>query len=245
MKWFSFFFFGFSSLLLTILVLPPMRLVLHPKERFKKHARHFVSLSFRFFIGMMNVIGAVVLKPDNKKAYRCLESKIVVANHPSLLDSVMLISLIPNADSIVAGYLTKSILRGIVRQLYIVNSPNYNDQKEIMDAAIESLKLGNCLLIFPEGTRTHRSKKVTIKKGAARLSLESGCSIVPVNIGGTDKYGLGKKDPWTGFNPTERYIYKINMNEEIHPQLYNGLSKPAAVRALTKDIMAALFPKEK
>ncbi|MCL2294635.1 MAG: 1-acyl-sn-glycerol-3-phosphate acyltransferase [Spirochaetes bacterium] len=179
------------------------------------------------------------LEVENKKSYRQLSSKIIVANHPSILDIVMLISLIPNTDCIVANHLSKGILSGIVRQLYILNS---HDLSDILKACDESLKEGNCLIIFPEGTRTPRSGKITIKKGAARIAIYSGCSIVPLHIGGTDKYGLGKRDPWTGFNPTERYIYRISIKPEIHPEQYKNLSGPAATQALTNDIKASLFP---
>ena len=242
MKWFSFFFFGLSSTILTILILPPMRLFLHPKERFKKYARRFVSASFRFFIGLMHVIGIVNLEPGDRKQYRNLSSKIIVANHPSLLDVVMLISLIPNADCIVNAYLKRNILTGIVRQLYIINS---SDHEAIMKACVESLKLGNCLIIFPEGTRTPRSGKVIVNKGAARVALASGCGIVPVHIGGTDKFGLGKKDPWIGFNTCERYVYRLSMGTEINPEQYRDHPPIAAAQALTKDVYAALFPGKK
>ena len=36
-KWFSFFFFGLISIILLILILPPMRLFLNPRERFRKY----------------------------------------------------------------------------------------------------------------------------------------------------------------------------------------------------------------
>jgi hypothetical protein len=72
--------------------------------------------------------------------------------------------------------------------------------------------------------------------------MACGCAIQTVHIGGTDKYGLGKKDPWAAFNPQERYIYRISRGEEIHPEKYNALSRPAAVRAFTKDIANVLFP---
>ena len=240
-KWFSFFFFGFTSLLLSILILPPMRLLLHPKERFKKYARRFISASFRFFIGLMHVIGTATMKTTDRHLFRNLSSKVIVANHPSLLDVVMLISLIPNADCIVNAYLSHSIVTVIIHQLYIVSSMNY---QEIMDACFESLKQGNCLIIFPEGTRTPRSGKIIPKKGAARIALESGCGIVPVHIGGNDKYGLGKKDPWTAHNHKERYIYLISMGEEISPDKYSSLPKPAAAKALTNEFSSFLFPGE-
>jgi len=241
-KWFSFFIFGTNAVILGILILPLMRLVLHPKTRFQKYGRRFISLFFRLFVLIMTVLGAVKLKPDNRKNYRNLSSRIIVANHPSLLDVVMLISLIPNADCIVNAYLKQHILTAVVKQLYIINS---DDLDSVLHSCTESLKQGNCLLIFPEGTRTPRTGKVILKKGAARLSLLSGFNILPIHIGGTDKYGLGKKDPWTGFNPQERYIYSITMKDEINSEKYKELPMPAAAKSITKDMELSLFPGRK
>ena len=239
-KWFSFFFFGLSAIILATTILPFMRLFIHPGERRRKYARRFVSTSMSFFVSLMHFLGIVNLEVDNRENYRCLSSKVIVANHPSLLDVVMLLSLVPNADCIVNAYLKNNIImKGIVRQLYILSSPDYED---LLRSCTESLNQGNCLIIFPEGTRTPRRGKINVKKGAARFALASGCNIVPVHIGGTDKYGLGKKDPWTGFNPRERYIYNISMGVEINPNKYQNLSMPKAVRVLTREITASIFP---
>ena len=186
----------------------------------------------------MRILGIVDLIPDNKEAYRRLSSKIIVANHPSILDVVMLISLIPNADCIVSGHLQRGILRIIVRQVYIVNSEDLND---ILASCTETLKQGNCLIIFPEGTRTKRYQKNILKKGAARIALASGCNIVPIHIGGTDKFGIGKKDPWTGFNPTEKYTYELTMKDEISPDGYKDLPPPAAAKSITDKIASSVF----
>jgi 1-acyl-sn-glycerol-3-phosphate acyltransferase len=238
MKWFSFFFFGFSSMILIIFFLPPMRLFIHPTEEFKKRARQLVSDSFRFFIWLMHTLKIVDLKAENMETYKRLSSKVIVANHPSLLDVVMLFSLIPNADCIVAGHLNHSIVKGIVCQLYILNSQDFDS---ILKACDKSLKYGNCIVIFPEGTRTPRIGNPVVKRGAARIALSCGCGIIPLHIGGTDKYGLGKKDPWAAFNPCERYVYEIKMGTEILPEKYKNLPKPVAVRALTRDITSSIF----
>ena len=238
-KWLSFFIFGLSSLILGISILPIMRLALRPKERFQKYGRRFISAAMKLFVLIMHGLGIVNLEPDNRENYRHLSSKIIVANHPSLLDVVMLISLIPNADCIVNAYLNYNIITGVVRQLYILGS---RDVEDIFRACTESLKRGNCLIVFPEGTRTPRAGKVIFKKGAARIALATGYSIVPVHIGGTDKYGLGKKDPWIGFNPRERYVYRLSMGAEINPDKYRHLPAPAAAKSLTKEIAKALSP---
>jgi 1-acyl-sn-glycerol-3-phosphate acyltransferase len=232
MKWLSFLIFGLGTLVLAAAVFPVMRLCLHPRERFRGYARPLVSRSLRFFTGLMEFLGVVKLEVDNREAYRGLSSKIIVANHPSLLDVVMLLSLVPNADCIVRGALSRTIVRGIIRQLYIPNSLDFED---LLGACVESLNRGNNIIFFPEGTRTPRGGGMILKKGAFRLALRSGRGIVPVHIGGTDKYGLGKGDPWTAFNPREKYVYRLRMGKEISPEAYAALPPPRALRALAAE----------
>jgi 1-acyl-sn-glycerol-3-phosphate acyltransferase len=233
MKWFSFFIFGLGTLLLVTVIFPGLRLRVHPQERFRAQARRFVSLSFRFFTKFMERLGIVKLEVEDREFFRRLTSKIIVANHPSLLDVVMLISLIPNADCIVRGALAHTIVRGVIRQLYIPNSLDFED---LMAACINSLNQGNNIIFFPEGTRTPRTGEIILKKGASRLALRSGRSVIPVYIGGNDKYGLGKRDPWTAFNHREKYRYHIRRGAEIFPGTYGTMPAPRAVRQLTEDI---------
>jgi 1-acyl-sn-glycerol-3-phosphate acyltransferase len=237
-KWFSFFYFGLSTMLLIIIIFPIMRLCCHPLERFRRTARAFISVSLRFFVFLMRAVGAAKLEVDNREAYQRMESKIVVANHPSLLDIVMLLSLIPNADCIVRANLSRTLVRGVVKQLYIPNSLDWDD---LASLCVESLRQGNCIIIFPEGTRTPRVGQNTWKRGAARLSLISGCGIVPVRIGGNDKYGLGKRDPWPAYNHEEEYLYRITMGKEISPKKYSGITPSIAVRRLNDDIKDAIM----
>jgi len=241
-KWLSFFIFGLISLIGGILVFPIMRIFIHPKIKFQKYGRRATTLFFKVFISIMRFLGIVNLEPDNRENYRRLSSKIIVANHPSLLDVVMLISLIPNADCIVSSNLRNNILSAVVRQLYILNSRELDD---ILNACTETLKQGNCLIIFPEGTRTPRTGRNILRKGSARIALASGCNIVPVQIGGTDKFGLGKKDPWPGFNPREKYIYRLTMKDEINPEKYKDIPAAAAAKQLTDEIETSLFQNKK
>jgi 1-acyl-sn-glycerol-3-phosphate acyltransferase len=215
-----------------------MALFIHPRERFLKAGRCFVSRAFRCFTRFMCFVGIVSLDVDNRDAYRRLSSKIVVANHPSLLDVVMLISLIPNADCIVRDSLKRNVVAGVILRLYILNSL---DLKELAAVCEESLDQGNCIIIFPEGTRTPRSGEMRLKKGAARLSLLSGRGIVPVHIGGTDKWGLGKHDPWTAFNHQDKYVYRIRLQDEISPAAFSRFPYPAAVRRLNEKIREVLL----
>jgi 1-acyl-sn-glycerol-3-phosphate acyltransferase len=237
MKWFSFFVFGLMTITLTVIVLPYLTLTQCAREQIRTHAHRIVSASFRWFCNLMYRIGIVEVDVDDRQKYCNLSSKIIVANHPSLLDVVMILSLVPNADCIVNGYVEHTIVGKIVQKLYILNSKGH---ERLLQECAESLKQGNCLVIFPEGTRTPRSGEMHLKKGAARLALLSGCSIIPVHIGGTDKWGLGKHDPWTAFNHTEKYIYRIRVMDEISPTQYTGLDTPRACRRLNDTIKKAI-----
>jgi len=236
-KWLSFGVFGFGTILLITIAFPLIRLVFHPRRRFQKNARLFVSLSLRFFVGIMNFLGIVELHAGDRSAYRNLKGKIVAANHPSLLDVVMLISLIPNADCIVRNGLSKTIVSGIIRQLYIPN--NLSFERLVADCTA-SLNEGNCVIIFPEGSRTPRTKPPVFKKGTVRISLASQCNIVPVHIGGTDKYGLGKKDPWTAFNSEDKYIYRLCMKPELSPEKYLAEPYTLGVKHYNQELYGVL-----
>lgn len=238
-KWISFFVFGVGSLIIVFVMFPIMRLCIPSRILFQKRGHALVSGSFRLFVAFMSMMGIVRLETDDREAFRRLGGTILVANHPSLLDIVMLISLIPNATCLVSGKrLGNIIMRGIIKQLYIPNTLDFHD---LQIHCAESLARGNCLVIFPEGTRTPRSGAITVKKGAARLALFCGRPIVPCAIGGTDKWGLGRKDPWIAFNHTDRYVYTMRLLPSIHPYEYVALPRPAAVKNMNEDIKDALF----
>ena len=233
-KLFSFFIFGLGSVLISIIAFPVMKLLFPNPKKFRTAGHKVISYLFRFFIMLMTVIGCSYLTTPDRKKFRNLKSKIIVANHPSILDVVMLISLIPNADCIVNAYLSgKNILHIIVRQLYIPTSLSH---EEIMQKCTETLHEGNCLIIFPEGTRSKPGGQHPYKKGAARVALASGCSILPVYMGGNDKRGLRKHDPWLTYNTRNMYHYAAFLKDEISPEPYKDLPEPAAAKRMTQKL---------
>jgi len=134
----SFTLFGLGTIFISIIAFPVMKLFFWKKERFRKAGHHFISFMFRFFVAFMTLIRAAHLSAEDKKKFRSLKSSIVVANHPSLLDVVMLISLIPDADCIVNSYLMgKNIVHIIVSNLYIPTSLPYD---QIMEKCMDSLR---------------------------------------------------------------------------------------------------------
>lgn len=229
-KLFCYAFFGIGSVVLALLVFPWIRVFEHDKEKFQVKAREFVSASFRMFVNVMRLTCSAKIKVDDRKKYRNIHGKIIIANHPSMLDFVYIMSLVPNANCIVKGALANSILAGVVRQCYIVNSLDFDELCELCKQTIDK---GNNVIIFPEGTRSPRHGKNPFKKGAARIAYYAKCGVQPILVGGNDKYGLGKHDPFWSYNHDEEYIYDFTLLPEIKIDEYLELSETIAAKRLT------------
>jgi 1-acyl-sn-glycerol-3-phosphate acyltransferase len=233
MKLFFIFLIGAGSIILAVFVFPWIKVFVHPKKKFQETARKFVSACFRGALFLMNITGIVKIYTADKKKFRSIHSKVIVANHCSILDFVILMSLIPNANCIVRESLRKTPLAGVVTQAYILNS---EDLQTINSLCRETLDMGNNVIIFPEGTRTPRHGNVPYKKGAARVARFSGCDILPVLIAGGDKFGLGKNDPFWSFNHVEPLIYDLQILDEIKIRDYENFSTIVSAKKITEEI---------
>lgn len=226
-------FFGIGAVILGLFVFPFIRIFTLHKKDFGIIARAYVSHTFRLFLGNLNLCRTAVLKVEDKQAFRQIHSKVIIANHPSLLDFVYIMSLVPNSTCIVRGSLTHTPLRGVIKQAYITNTTEFDD------VLVECKKLtdkGCNVIIFPEGTRSPRVGRNSYKKGAARIALYCGCDVQPLFIGGSDKYGLGKHDPLWSYNHVERYLYDIKMLPVISVDQFKGLSETIAAKHLTEEM---------
>jgi 1-acyl-sn-glycerol-3-phosphate acyltransferase len=58
--------------------------------------------------------------------------------------------------------------------------------REALQRAEEVLRRGQCLVLFPEGTRREGGVIENVMEGAAFLSARTGAPVVPIGIGGSD-----------------------------------------------------------
>lgn len=225
--------FGLGAIILAIFVFPFIRLFTLHKKDFGIIARAYVSHTFRVFLRNLHICRTSYLKVEDKQAFRDIHSKVIIANHPSLLDFVYIMSLVPNSTCIVRGGLTHTPLRGVIKQAYITNTTDFDD---VLAECKKLTDKGCNVIVFPEGTRSPRIGRNNYKKGAARIALYCGCDVQPVFIGGSDKYGLGKHDPLWSYNHVEKYVYDIKLLPVISVEQFKDLSEPIAAKHLTEEM---------
>jgi 1-acyl-sn-glycerol-3-phosphate acyltransferase len=63
--------------------------------------------------------------------------------------------------------------------------------EESMETALELLRRGQVVVIFPEGTRIRNGSLARPKRGVGRLALESGAPVIPIAITGSEKARRG------------------------------------------------------
>lgn len=186
--------FGLGGLLSSLTILPLLKYWPGTPEVRIKRVQKAVHMMFRGFVHMLSAAG--VIKLDTKQVERLAnaEAMLVIANHPTLIDVVVLISLMPNAGCIVKqGLWRNPFTRGVVSAAgYIPN----RGAELLLDDCRNVLSRGTNLIIFPEGTRTVLGEQINpFARGAANIALRTGSDILPVLLH-TKPPGLTKQDPW-------------------------------------------------
>ncbi len=147
---------------------------LQPRTWFYQSARRLLA-----------VLCAVLcpLKVVNPQGLQLDAPFILIANHQSLLDPVILAVMLKKHEIRFIGKreLTKNrILNWIFKRLHMIAVTRHMSDMSAMRAAGEALKQGHVLGIFPEGTRRFGKAMETIESGVSFLALRSGAPLLPV-----------------------------------------------------------------
>ncbi len=226
----SFVLFGLGSLALAGLVFPILRRLPGGSREREFRCQRAVHRCFRFFVRFMTVLGVIEVELRGADLLR-EPGQLIVANHPTLLDVVLLIALIPQADCVVkAEAWSNPFMRGAVTGAgYLRN--DLGDR--LIDVCAEHLRAGRSLLLFPGGTRSPKGEIGSLRRGAAHIALRSGLPLRPIFIGCEPTF-LMRGQKWHEI-PERRPHYTVECGEIIDPDLLflEGLKRGSAARVIT------------
>ncbi len=164
------------TLVLTVFLWPlPL-----PTRRKRTFTRGAISNAARLYVRTLRLLG--VLTFEFRQIRRLVQpGQLVVANHPTLLDAVLLMSVMPNAIFIMKAAVARNpFMLGLAWLAGYL--PNSIHGQTFIDRTTQVLRQGQTLVIFPEGTRTVGAEPGAFQRGVAHIALGVGCRIVPVVI---------------------------------------------------------------
>jgi 1-acyl-sn-glycerol-3-phosphate acyltransferase len=201
---FGFALFSCGGLFLATCVFPLFFLL--PQKNRSIRVRWCIHKSFSGFLGVLQCLGVMRLEVLGREHLLNRSGVLILANHPTLLDVVALIALIPNASCVVKQALWDNFfLGGVVRAAEYLS----NAQSDLLiDACVQDIQQGRPLVIFPEGTRTV-DMPLRFQRGASYVALRGASLVQPVLIQ-CDPVTLGKGVPWYRI-PCRRFRLRLTV----------------------------------
>ncbi|MCP8900137.1 lysophospholipid acyltransferase family protein [Gilvimarinus xylanilyticus] len=224
--------FSFLALAQSVLVFPVIYAL--PGERGAKAARvrALQQFSFARFVALMEWLGLIRVHLHNRQLLERAGGHLVIANHPTLIDVVILFSLLPRANCVVKGALWRNLyIRGVMLAGGFISNASGD---ELLTGCRQALDDGQAVLIFPEGSRSVPGQALQFKRGAANVAVRTDAPLLTVFIT-CRPLTLVKGEPWYRIPPRKAHI-DVFFYECLEPRalLEQYDDKPRAARLLTR-----------
>ena len=229
----SFTLFGLGGLLLGLIVIPILIVLPGGPSRRRLRSRALVQRSFLLFMRFMRVSG--VLDFDFRRTQGLgRPGQLIVANHPTLIDVVMILAYTPIATCVVKASLMRNVFMRVVLRAagFIPNVP----VDEMIERAAAALDDGECLVMFPEGTRSRPGESLVFNRGAAAVAVRAAKALTPVFIT-CEPSLLAKGVPWYRV-PDRQPLLIAWVGDDLDLSRYREMPAPRASRELNAALQA-------
>ncbi len=229
--------FGMGGLVLSMFVFPLIFITIHSNTRRQRVSRLVIYWAFGIFLNLMRMLGLISFQIEGaEKLTR--KGVLIIANHPSLIDVVFLMSFIKDVNCIVKQSLIRNLF---VRSPMLAARYIANENPEAMiNNSVKVLKNNESLIVFPEGTRSVPGVSPKFYRGAAHIAYLAKCPVVPVTIH-CDGSGLSKAEPWYHI-PKHRIHFAFRVGQDIPPLQNASRSTIIGVREINQTLMAHFNP---
>ncbi len=186
---FSFSYFVFGSMLLTMLGI--FLIKLNPFNKEKSKLIYHTILS-KFAWSLMYIMANVKKRLVNPLKEDFSKPAIIICNHQSFLDILMTIMLHPKLILFTNNWVWNSPVFGAVVRMADYY-PVSNGAEESVDKIAARVKQGYSVVVFPEGTRSADGNMKRFHKGAFFLAERLQVDLLPIVIHGSG-YTMSKSD---------------------------------------------------
>ena len=227
--------FGIGAVIMNFLIFPVAKIFLN-EDKFILFCSDFIHNIWRFFVWLLVLLRIIKLDIKNRQEIEGIRNKVIVSTHPSFIDVVILISLIPRTTCFAKRALAHNpILNNIIKSIFIT------DDVEIEELKTETKKMldtGFNVIIFPTGMRHRRDEFLKIKKGASLIALNAGKNIVPVKMYTSEDFLFINQPFYAAGKKT--VTFEIEAGKEIDISPLDSETEIAAKKHITDKIKQAL-----
>lgn len=161
-------------------------------------SRFWPSLRDRFNDGTQLILRAYIhrlpflrLEVDQSRRISSDGCLVLVMNHQSFLDPIVMLSLEPRLSGPARGYMFRvPIVRSVLKlgRFFLSDSGEPAPLGRMRQGVEEALDRRGTLLFYPEGSRTRTGEIGDFRHGAFRMAVEFQLPIQPVVSDGLDRY---------------------------------------------------------
>jgi 1-acyl-sn-glycerol-3-phosphate acyltransferase len=208
-----------GGVLLAVIAFPSIDFLTPEASQRRERYHALMRWAFRAFVGMLAGLRVIEIKIDDPVALRGSKGVIVIANHPTLIDIVLLSAFIPRAQCIVKRELWDSPFLGrLIRGSGYI--PNDLEPEALVSACRAALADGRSLIVFPEGTRSRPGMPLRFHRGFAHLATLLGADIQLALISCAPPT-LAKGEKWWAI-PSRRPHFRVSPAGWIRAASWQG-----------------------
>lgn len=225
--------FAAIGAVISVLIVPACWLFVRNPVHRAQAVRRFVYQLMSNYVRSMRALRLIDLEISGLDAAPAPGS-LIVANHPSLIDALILLGHVKGAvvvakRSLQVNFFTAGGIRGAD---YVVNA----DPRSLIEECRARIAAGESLILFPECTRTADDGVIRLQRGAAHIAVRARCPVIPVTIEFSEPL-LTKNSRWW-LAPKVRPSVRVVGHAAIDPSqfLHGARSVSIAARQLTEHL---------
>lgn len=190
-----------------------------------KHKKLFMHYCMMYACrGIVYSLFPIKKKKINLSAENFKKPSIIISNHQSHVDLLILLALNPKMVVLTTNWVWNSPFYG-----YVIRFIDFFSVKEGNEKLIEKLKLkideGYSILVFPEGSRSKDQNITRFHKGAFYLAKQLDLDIVPILLHGAGDCMLKGENYVRSGKITTKIYKRILATDSAHGKDYHELTK--------------------
>lgn len=174
-----------------------------------------IAYGYRFYWACARASGLMRLEAESLDALRDVPGGLVIAaNHPSLLDALMIVARLPRSACIMKGSLMRNPFLGAGAGLagYVPNEST----RTMVRTSVERLHEGCQLVVFPEGTRSPSPRRLHPFSRSIPLIAQRARVPIQTVVIETDSPYLAKGWPLWKLPPIP-IVFRARLGERFEP----------------------------